>query len=451
MPLKKKGIHWFLTDQEVKVVRDELDSLRATADYEPEKWCLSGLNRKPEALGLALPDHMPKKVKLRDITLRTAEQTAGVVLTIAERLRMLRALLEIGVSSFELTYYARQNAEALREQCKLIKSMNPDAEIEAGQITLKESIDQMVDIGANLIAIKCPPCFGTASIRPGSEVPKAEWEGRDWRSDWRPPRNIPELAERNKPLIDYATKRGIKTCAYISSLPYATKEFLEEYAREMANAGCESIILGDGPGALAPQAFAYAVTIVKRAAPKLKVTVHAHNAFNLGVARCIAGVQAGAEVVEVSVNGSGNLAGQVDLAHAAAAFELLYRVDTGIRLDQLTALRRLGEDIFRVRVATDHSITGDTYFSPEDVLTKFDPWIHTSVAPSVFGNEAREYFAQTANPWEMLDKLTELNIPAEKHEVEAILKEVKAEFLIRKRVLTDDEIRSVAMRVKGAA
>ncbi len=51
----------------------------------------------------------------------------------------------------------------------------------------------------------------------------------------------------------------------------------------------------------------------------------------------------------------------------------------------------------------------------------------------------------------MLDKLTELGISAEKSEVEAILKEVKEELFIRKRRLTDDEIRSMAMRVKGTA
>lgn len=451
MPLKKKGVHWFLTDQEVKSITDELEILRTKGNYNPGKWFLSGLNENPKALGLALPDHMPKKVTIRDITLRTAEQGPGVVLTLPERLRMLRALLEIGISSFELTYYARQNAAELREQIKLIKSVNPSAEIEAGQITVKESIDSMVEIGANLVSIKCPPCFGTAPIRPGAEVPKMAWEGVDWRSKAKPPRNIKELAERNKPLVEYAKKCGIDTCAYLSSLNYATDEFLEEYAHEMANCEVSSILLGDGPGALTPQAFAYAVTIIKRAVPTIRVVVHAHNTYNLGAARCVAGIQAGADTVEVSVNGCGSLAGQVDLAHIAASLELLYGVDTGLRLDKFTALRRLGEDIFRVPVAKNHPITGDEYFTPEEALVKFDPWVHTSVEPSVFGNKFVEFLSQKADHWDMLDKLTDLNIPVEKHEVEAILRELKAELLIRKRSLTDEEIKSLAMKVKGNA
>ena len=50
----------------------------------------------------------------------------------------------------------------------------------------------------------------------------------------------------------------------------------------------------------------------------------------------------------------------------------------------------------------------------------------------------------------MLIKLTNLGIAVEKAEVEAIVKEVQGELLVRKRNLTDDEIRAIAMKVKGA-
>ncbi len=118
MPLKKKGIHWYLTDEEVKFVRDQLNTERAQGIYEPGKWFVSGLNRKPEVLGATLPDRMPKKVVLRDITLRSAEQTPGVNLNPAERLRLLRALLEIGVRSFQLSIVGRSSPapEQLREE-----------------------------------------------------------------------------------------------------------------------------------------------------------------------------------------------------------------------------------------------------------------------------------------------------------------------------------------------
>jgi isopropylmalate/homocitrate/citramalate synthase len=239
-------------------------------------------------------------------------------------------------------------------------------------------------------------------------------------------------------------------------LLYATEEHIERFAREMGNAGVDYIGLADGPGGMGPEAIAYVVAIVKKAAPRVKIAVHLHNTFNLGVAVNIAAVRAGAEVLEVAVNGYCCAAGQVDLAQIAAALEIFYGVNTGIRLDQLTALRRLGEDITHVHVAHNHPITGDTYFiwNGGDMMSMeilVDPLIHWCVDASVFGNKWGWVIDQTSGPWSMLEKLTALGIPVEKSEVEAILKEVQDELLIRKRTLSDDEIRSVAMKVKGAA
>jgi len=146
-------------------IRQQLASLRAQGVYEPGKWFVSGFNRKPEALGATLPDHMPKKVVLRDITMRTAEQTPGAVLTPAERLRLLSALVKIGVTSFQVTMgLSRHSGEQMREEIKLIKSLNPNAEIEIGGVTVKESIDRMVALGATCASIQGPANFGISAF-----------------------------------------------------------------------------------------------------------------------------------------------------------------------------------------------------------------------------------------------------------------------------------------------
>ena len=93
MPLKKQGIHWFMTDDEVKFVRDQLHSMRSKGVYELGKWYISGFNRKPDVLGQKLPERMPAKVVLKDITLRTAEQTPGII---AENLIVDRAWVDEG-------------------------------------------------------------------------------------------------------------------------------------------------------------------------------------------------------------------------------------------------------------------------------------------------------------------------------------------------------------------
>lgn len=457
MPIKKMGMHWYMTDEEVLDLRNQLDSMRANGIYNPGKWYMSGFNRKPEVLGAALPDHMPKKVVLKDITLRTAEQTPGVVLNPQERLRLLRGSLEAGVTSFQTTYgLHRHPPEQLRSEIEFIKNVRSDARIEIVGAHSKEAIDLMVKLGANTVSLQGPANFGISAFYGVSETAKLAWEGKDWRILVKPPKSMEELIARNKPLIDHAKKQGLEVKASLNMLHYATEEHIERFSREMADAGADYIALHDGPGGMGPQAIAYAVTIAKKAAPKVKIAMHLHDTFGLAVAVNIAAVQAGAELLEVAINGYCCAAGQTDLAQIAGALEVMYGVDTGIHLDKLTDLRRLGEEVTGIKVAGNHPVTGENYFvwsgnngvAMEGLV---DPLIHWCVDASVFGNKGGWLIDQTSGYWSIAEKMSELNIPVEKAEVESILKEVQAELLKHKRTLSDEEIRSIAIRVKGAA
>lgn len=455
MPLKKKGTHWYLTDEEVQFIRNQLNSMRPRETYEPGKWYVSNLNRKPEVLGAALPDHMPDSIVLRDITLRTIEQVPGVSITPAERRHLLRALAEAGVPSIQLMcFYGTKNPiELYKDEVKLIKSINPEVEIEADGLMVRSSIDAAVEMGVSSASINGPANFSIAPIYSG-EICRMAWEGRDWRREANPPKDLDDLVERNRGLIEYAHKRGIKIQANLNMLLYATEDVIRSFAREMSAAGADCICLMDGPGGMGPHAIAHAVTIAKKAAPRAKIGVHLHNSFNLGVALNISAAQAGADILEVSVNGYCAAAGQTDLAHIAAALEIMYGVRTGIRLEQLTYLRRLGEDITRVPVARNHPITGEEYFNwggLENLIMErsVDPLIHWSVNGSVFGNKNKTMIDRTSGPWAVLDKLTELGVAVEKAEVEAIVPVIQGELQVRKRSLSDDEIRSIAEKIIG--
>jgi isopropylmalate/homocitrate/citramalate synthase len=455
MPLEKVGIHWYMTDEEVIALRNQLDGMRSSGNYKPGKWFLSGLNRRPEVLGAALPDHMPKKVVMKDITLRTAEQTPGVVLNPEERLRLLKGSLEAGVTSFQTTYgLHRHPPEQLRSEIDFIKSIRPDARVEIVGAHSKEAIDKMVALGANTASLQGPANFGISAFYGVSDTARLAWEGKDWRTLVNPPKSLEELIERNKPLIDHAKKRGVEIKASLNMLHYATEEHIHRFSKEMTNAGADYIALHDGPGGMGPQAIAYAVTIAKNAAPKAKIAMHLHDTFGLAVAVNIAAVQAGAELLEVAINGYCCAAGQTDIAQISAALEVMYGVETGINLEKLTDLRRLGEEVTGIKVAGNHPVTGENYFvwsgnngvAMEGLV---DPLIHWCVDASVFGNKGGWLIDQTSGNWSIAEKLSELNIPIEKSQVEIILKKVQIELLKHKRTLTDEEIRVIALKVKS--
>ncbi|MDR1907321.1 MAG: hypothetical protein LBQ43_00470 [Holosporales bacterium] len=446
-------MHWYLTDEEVMFVRNQLAELRTHMNYVPGKWCLSGLNCKPEVMGLSLPDHMPKKVLLRDISLRTALQVNGVSLTKDERVRLLQALSELGVSSFQISMGWRSRGytmEQMQEEIKICKRLNPDAEVELGGVATTDGIDELLKMGANCASIQGPANYAISSFYGGGEIESMTWAGKDWRNLAHPPKSLDELVERNKPLIDYANRHGMRIKASLNMLHWADEATIERFAREMGNAGAYYISLQDGPGAMSPRAIAYAVLIAKKAAPNTKIAVHCHNTFGLGIERALTAIQAGAEMVECRINGIDSLGGGTDIQVLAGTLEVMYGVDTGLKLDQFTDLRRLGEDIFRYPVERNHPITGEEYYTySNSTEVDIDPLIHGTIDPSVFGGKWESHIGSITRNWAMLDKLVELDIPVDKAEAEAINKAARAESTIRKRSLTDDEVRNIAMKIKG--
>jgi isopropylmalate/homocitrate/citramalate synthase len=156
----------------------------------------------------------------------------------------------------------------------------------------------------------------------------------------------------------------------------------------------------------------------------------------------------------VSVNGYCSASGQADLAAAAVTFEALYGVKTGIALERLTPLARLGEEITGYKLAWNAPVTGENVYNwggTEFVIQelKVDPLLHWCIEPSLVGNERRWDITFDSGPYTMLDKLKELGISADPPQVEAILARVKDEIRLQHRVLRDDEVRAIAEHVRA--
>lgn len=67
------------------------------------------------------------------LSLRTATQVNGVSLTREERFRLLRALSEVGVTSFQISMGVNSRGytgDQMAEEVKICKSLNPDAEVD---------------------------------------------------------------------------------------------------------------------------------------------------------------------------------------------------------------------------------------------------------------------------------------------------------------------------------
>jgi len=92
------------------------------------------------------------------------------------------------------------------------------------------------------------------------------------------------------------------------------------------------------------------------------ILVHCHNDFGLATANSLAGVEAGADAVDVVVNGLGDRGGNAPFEEVVLALEKLCGVKTGIKLNRVNELSRLVEEKTKIKKCKVKPIVGDFTF-----------------------------------------------------------------------------------------
>ena len=437
------------TDEEVSRFRAELADKRRPGAYRPGHWSVSPLNRDPAVTG-----PMPERIRLRDATLRSVETLPGVVASDRAKADYLRQLVRSGVSEVVTAGVRGRDEAALRDEIAVIKSENPDCRAICPLVSSAEAIDLAHAAGYNGVQVWIQG-FGEASLIYERIYPTA-WQGADWR---RPetPRRRGDFVARAARLVEHARGRGLQVATPLLMVSYLTPEMLAEACATLTDAGVTELTLFDGPGAVSPEAFAALVSQTKALAPQASVGLHPHNTFGLAVACAVAAARAGADVIELSVNGYCGGPGNADLAATALAFEALYGVQTGIELSQLTALARAGEALTGYHVAWNHPVTGRQAFGwgGMDIITQetvVDPLLHNCVEPGLVGNQRQVPLTLDTGGYTMAYILGRLGVEiTSTGQVDEVLRRCQEAMRTEARLLTDDDIRAVAAAVPAAS
>lgn len=443
-----------LTVEEAERMRAAFAGRRQPGSFQPGRWGVSPYNRDATVLGAAWPDHYPASTTLRDITLRVIEQAPGVTLDRTQRRRLGEALLDAGVSDIEVSAHGWGLSTAdLRDEVSHLRSIRPDLQVKMGATMTERMVDAAAEVGVTLAEFWMPSLPEITPIY-WSEAYRVAWEGGDWR-ELGVPTSLDQAIERGHQLIARIKGHGLRCSAGINLLTLVTDEHIERYTTAMVAAGIDEIWLSDGAAGIAPEGWNHIVSLVRQYAPQQRIGTYIRNAFGLGVACALSAVHAGADVTEVSVNGISATAGQVDLAQMALALEALYGVDTGIRLEKMTALSRLVEDISGVRVADAYPVVGrgaHNWGGTEICIQelKVEPLLHWVYEPSVVGGEKEWIINRTSGMWSLQDKLDQLGLHVERQRMRAVWQAIVDEGLVRRRVVSDEEIAEIAVRVGGA-
>jgi homocitrate synthase NifV len=138
--------------------------------------------------------------------------------------------------------------------------------------------------------------------------------------------------------------------------------WLEELAGFCVELGAARFRLADTVGVWEPFAVFDIVKRLCEVSPKLPIGLHAHNDLGLATANCLAAVRAGASVLDVTVGGLGERAGNAALEQVAMALAVTGYGTTSLKLSQLPHLCELVAGLAALPIHPASPIVGANAF-----------------------------------------------------------------------------------------
>ena len=385
---------------------------------------VSPFNREGLVEGARTRAHPPR---VADCTLRDGEQQPGVVFTPDEKVEIAQALAALGVHDLELGTPASSPADA--EAIARIVELDLGVYTSALARATEADVDLVRSLGVDAVRLSFPISERqrNAKLRLAAD----------------------EYVARAVAIAGYAKAHGLD----VVFSPYDTTrcdlDLLDALLAAFRAEGCvDRVRLVDTTGAATPEAVRFLIARMDEASGGVPIEVHCHDDFGLATANTVAGALAGAAFVSVTVNGIGERAGNAALEEVVTALSVLYDVDTGIKLDGLTAISRRVEELSRTRLQPHKPVVGRNAFAHESGLVVSgllrDPFTAEAYLPETVGQRRTIVIGKTSGRASVEAKARELlgDVP-DGLDLDGLVGDVKAKSLELRRALDDEELRAL--------
>jgi isopropylmalate/homocitrate/citramalate synthase len=372
-----------------------------------------------------------RNLRISDCTLRDGEQQAGIVLTAGDKLAIARALDDLGV--YDIEAGTPTSSDEDRTAIENIVGAGLKARISALARARRDDIDVVAATGAWGVRISLP-------ISDIQRVNKLHLDDAQYL----------KLALE---MTAYAKERGL-ACIFS---PYDTTRcnlaYLRRVLGELGRQGSvDRVRLVDTTGCATPHIVRFLVAEMKKVAD-IPIEVHCHNDFGLAVANTLAGAEAGAEYLSVTVNGIGERAGNASLEETVLALKVLYGIDVGIRTESLFDISRLVEERTGIALQAHKAVVGRGAFAHESGMVVAgllkEPFTAECYVPELVGQKRRVVLGKKSGAASVQLKLGELGMTATGEQVQRILGAVKDWAIRTKRPLSDQQFAEVAAPMLG--
>ncbi len=353
------------------------------------------------------------KVKLYDTTLRDGSQGEGISYSVMDKIRIAQELDMLGIHYIE-GGWPGSNPKDMEFYLKMAKRRLRMSEIVAFGSTRKPNSGACED--NNLKAIlksqaKIVTIFGKTWDLHITDVLKT---------------SLDENLNMIKDSVSFLISKGV-TVFYDSEHFFDAYNENKEYSLNCLltaqEAGAKAIVLCDTNGGTLTSKIS---SVINEIRPKINVWlgIHCHNDAGLAVANSLAAVEAGADMVQGTINGYGERCGNADLIPVIANLKLKMGFDciADDRIKELTKVSHFVSEISNMRQRTDQPYTGVSAFAHKagvhiNAVMK-NPRSYEHIDPVIVGNRRRILVSELAGKTGILLRAKELEFDLSKEDPE---------------------------------
>ena len=390
---------------------------------------------------MSTPD--PNRVLIFDTTLRDGEQSPGCSMTQPEKLRVARALAELGVDIIEAGFPAasRGDWEAVNQVAREVRGP-----VIAGLARCnREDIDKAWSAVREAARPRLHVFLATSAIHRQHKLNMA------------------------KEQIIHTAVEGVRyarsLCADVEFSPEDASrtelDFLREVVEAAIEAGATTINVPDTVGYTVPEEFHEVFSYLKKnvkGADRVVFSVHCHNDLGMAVANSLAAVRAGARQVECTINGIGERAGNCSLEEIVMAMktrESLFGFHTGIDTKRLFPTSRLLSSITGMAIPRNKAVVGENAFAHESGIHQHGMLKHHStyeiMRPEDVGVSRTELvLGKHSGRAALRDRIKELGFELSDAELARVFADFKS-LADKKKELFDGDIEALVLRAEFGA
>jgi 2-isopropylmalate synthase len=294
-----------------------------------------------------------RRISIFDTTLRDGEQSPGIALQPHEKAEIAAQLERLGVDVIEAGFAASSPGDF--EGVQAVARTVERATVASMCRARREDVDAAAEALADATRSRLHIVLGTSAIHMEKKL------GLE-------PEDVLALTTW---VVSYARARVDEVEFCCEDATRSDPTFVAQVCAAAIAAGAAVINLPDTVGIALPDEYYDFLVHARRLCPELErvvLSAHCHDDLGVAVANTLAAVRAGADQVEVTVNGIGERAGNASLEEVAMALRVhgeRLGVETGVEPGELGAASGLVARLTGYEVPRNKAIVGANAFAHE--------------------------------------------------------------------------------------